>query len=136
MRHFAKVYAFSLTASALVIVAAAFAHKTGITSSDYVHSPLIAVQILGLAALLITTPASLVMAVVVAFQKKGSEVLCMIGCILLPLVTFGIAASINPETVVYMTQKKTPNHAPQTTTTAVTDRAFARSAPAAVVSDL
>ena len=32
--------------------------------------------------------------------------------------------------------EKTPNQAPQTTTAAVTDRAFARSAPAAVVSDL
>jgi hypothetical protein len=32
--------------------------------------------------------------------------------------------------------KKEPNQALQTTTTAVTDRAFARSAPAAVVSDL
>ncbi|HSI08594.1 MAG TPA: hypothetical protein VK985_08380 [Rariglobus sp.] len=123
MRHFAKVYASSLIASALVIVAAAFAHKSGITSSDYIHSPLIAVQILGLAGLLITIPASLVMVIVVALQKKGAEVLCMIGCILLPFVTCGIAASINPETIVYMTQKKTPNQALQTTTRTVTPAA-------------
>jgi hypothetical protein len=103
MRHSAKVYAVSLITVVLVIVVAAFAHKSGIASRDYIHSPLIALQIFGLAALFITSPASLIMAAVVAFQKKGMEVLCLLGCALVPLVTLGVAASINPETLVYMT---------------------------------
>ncbi len=103
MRRFARIYAWSLVAAAFVIIAAAAAHRMGVGSQEYVHSPLIGVQIFGLLALFLTVPASVAMTVVVAFQRRGREVLCLIGCILLPVVAFAVAASINPATLVYMT---------------------------------
>ena len=80
MRRFVQVYAVSLATAALVIIAAAVAHKSGITSRDYEHSPLIAVQIFGVLALFITMPSSILMAIVVALQKKWKEVLCLGAC--------------------------------------------------------
>lgn len=103
MRPFARRYAISLLTVCALILLAAAVHKSGIESKDYVHSPLIGVQLLGLCALFLTLPASVIMPIIVARQKKWKEFACLLVCIAFPILTFWAATLINAETLVYMT---------------------------------
>lgn len=101
MRRFARVYSLSLIAVALTTLLAAAMHAQEKGVSDYIHSPLLSVQIWIVLAFIITIPVSLIMVLVVAIQKRWKEVLCFLGCAFLPFGTYHMAAVINPALFTY-----------------------------------